>query len=145
MTNDCNCCFVIYNTISCILPIEVNHIQHIEGFNQVHTVSKQLLYCVFDSGAECGNPNDRESIENTCTKMQLFPLCSNRFQAEKCRTMSPNEIITWGKDFFEDGQNAITQVGLLPGHWRLKDFQLLWKVPQDLSMTAKEWALDIFF
>lgn len=41
---------------------------------------------------------------------------SNRFQAEKCGTMPPNEIIAGGKDFFEAGRNVITQVGLLPGH-----------------------------
>lgn len=70
---------------------------------------------------------------------------SNRFQAEECGTMSPNEITAWGKDFFEAGWNVITQVGLLPGHWCLKHFQFLWKVPQDLLMTAKEWPFVFLF
>lgn len=54
---------------------------------------------------------------------------SNHFQSEKCGTMSSNEIIAWGKDFFEAEWNVITQVGLMPVHWCLKHFLLLWKVP----------------
>lgn len=73
MTNDC-CCFVKCSTLFLILPIEITFIWHIEGFTQVHTGSR--FWSVDWTQVCMGRLNDRESTENTCTKMQLFPACS---------------------------------------------------------------------
>lgn len=113
---------------------------------------EQVLECGLDSGVQwggwmTGSPQKTLALKCSYFLPAVWQLRSQSdcFQAEKCGTVSPNEIIAWGKDFFEAGWNVITQVGLLPGQWCLKHIQLLWKVPQDLLMTAKEWALDFFF
>lgn len=151
-TNYCSCCSVKCSTLFLILPIEITFTWHTEGFAQVHTGSS---FRSVDWPQVCSGEAERQGVYR---KHSLALNCSyflpavwqlrswsNCFQAEKCGTVSPNEIIAWGKDFFEAGRNVITQVGLLPGQWCLKHFQLLWKVPQDLLMTAKEWALEFIF
>lgn len=146
MTNDCSCCFVKCSTLFLILPTEITFI-YIEGFISVHTGSRfwSADWTQVCSGeAEWQGVYRKHLLALKCSyflpAMWQLRSQSNCFQAEKCGTVSPNEIIAWGKDFFEAGWNVITQVGLLPGQWCLKHFQLLWKVPQDLLMTAKEWA-----